>query len=406
MLPLEDRRVVLGVTGGIAAFKVVELASQLVKLGAQVDVIMTEAAEEFVTPLTFQSLTHRPVVTDMFRLLGDLHIGHVSLGERAEAVVIAPATANTIAKLAAGLADNMLTCTVLATRAPVVLAVAMNDLMYENPVTQANLTRLRERGFVIIEPEYGRLAEGKLGKGRLVDIGAILGELRYVLGQTRDYAGKRVVVTAGGTQEPIDPVRFLTNRSSGRMGYALAEAARDRGARVTLISGLSSLPRPYGMDFVVARTAEEMQAAVLPACEQADVLVMAAAVADFRVAEPATQKLKKIEEEGLVLRLVKTPDILRLVNERYGKRRLPVRVGFAAETENLVSNARTKLARKGLDLVVANDITEPGAGFGTETNKVVLVRDHGEEDVPLLPKYDVAMRVLDAARDLLREREA
>ena len=394
----------LGVSGGIAAFKAVELASQFVKLGAQVDVIMTEAAQEFVTPLTFQSLTQRPVVTDMFKLLSEMRIGHVALGERAEVVVIAPATANTIAKLAAGMADNMLCCTVLATRAPVVLALAMNDLMYENQITQENIARLRERGFVIIEPEYGRLAEGKMGKGRLVEVPEIVGIVRGVLGRAGDYAGKRVVVTAGGTQEPIDPVRFLTNRSSGRMGYAIAEAARDRGAQVTLISGLSSLPRPAGVDFVSARTAAEMLEKVLPACDGADLLVMAAAVADYRVAEPSTHKLKKIEDEGLVLQLVKNPDILRLVGERYGARGLPVRVGFAAESENLIDHARAKLRDKQVDMIVANDITAPGSGFGTETNQVVLVHAGGEEELPLLPKYDVAMRVLDVSREILRQR--
>ncbi len=405
MLPLQDRRVVLGVTGGIAAYKAVEIASQFVKLGADVDVVMTAAAQQFVLPLTFQSLTKRPVVVDMFHLLAEMHIGHVSLGERAEVVLIAPATANTIAKLASGLADDMLGSTVLATRAPVVLAPAMNDLMYENQVTQENLGRLRARGFTIVEPEYGRLAEGKMGKGRLAEPRVIVDIVRGVLGRTRDWAGKRVVVTAGGTQEPIDPVRYLTNRSSGRMGYAIAEAARDRGAAVTLISGLSSLPRPGGVEFVLARSAAEMLEQVMPACDGADLLVMAAAVADFRAAEVSTQKLKKFEEEGLVLRLVRNPDILKLAAERYGPLGLPVLVGFAAESENLVANARLKLAGKKVDLVVANDITAPGSGFGTETNKVVLVHQGGEEELPLLPKYDVAMRVLDVARQILSERE-
>ncbi|MCL4464443.1 MAG: bifunctional phosphopantothenoylcysteine decarboxylase/phosphopantothenate--cysteine ligase CoaBC [Chloroflexi bacterium] len=404
-MPLQDRRVVLGVTGGIAAYKAVEIASQFVKLGADVDVVMTAAAQQFVLPLTFQSLTKRPVVVDMFHLLAEMHIGHVSLGERAEVVLIAPATANTIAKLASGLADDMLGSTVLATRAPVVLAPAMNDLMYENQVTQENLGRLRARGFTIVEPEYGRLAEGKMGKGRLAEPRVIVDIVRGVLGRTRDWAGKRVVVTAGGTQEPIDPVRYLTNRSSGRMGYAIAEAARDRGAAVTLISGLSSLPRPGGVEFVLARSAAEMLEQVMPACDGADLLVMAAAVADFRAAEVSTQKLKKFEEEGLVLRLVRNPDILKLAAERYGPLGLPVLVGFAAESENLVANARLKLAGKKVDLVVANDITAPGSGFGTETNKVVLVHQGGEEELPLLPKYDVAMRVLDVARQILSERE-
>lgn len=405
MLPLPGRRIVLGVTGGIAAYKAVEIATSFVKLGAEVDVIMTEAAQQFVAPLTFQCLTQRPVVTDMFRLLADMRIGHVSLGERAEVVLIAPATANTIAKLAAGLADDMLSCTVLATKAPVVVAAAMNDVMYENSVTQENLARLKSRGFTIIEPEYGRLAEGKMGKGRLADSRLVVDVVRGVLGQTRDYAGRRVVVTAGGTQEPLDPVRFLTNRSSGRMGYSLAEAARDRGARVTLISGLSSLPRPGGVDFVSVRTAAEMLEQVIPACDGAQILIMAAAVADYRAADIAQHKLKKVEDEGLVLRLVKNPDILRLAAERYGPRGLPVLVGFAAESDNLAAHARDKLVDKHIDLVVANDITAPGSGFGTETNQVVLVHKGGEKELPLLPKYDVAMRVLDVARERLRARE-
>ncbi|MHB1133675.1 MAG: bifunctional phosphopantothenoylcysteine decarboxylase/phosphopantothenate--cysteine ligase CoaBC, partial [Chloroflexota bacterium] len=347
MLPLQARRVVLGVTGGIAAYKAVEIASSLTKLGASVDVIMTEAAQQFVTPLTFQSLTQRPVATDMFRLLAEMHIGHVALGESAEVVLIAPATANAIAKLAAGLADDMLTCTVLATRAPVVVAAAMNDLMWENSVTQENVARLRQRGFHIIDPEYGRLAEGKLGKGRLAEPRVIVDVVRGVLGHTGDLAGKRVVVTAGGTQEPIDPVRYITNRSSGRMGYAIAEAARDRGAIVTLISGLSSLPQPGGLDFHSVRTASEMQVEVLSACASADILVMAAAVADYRAASAAEHKLKKVGGDGLTLSLVKTQDILRLVAQRFGPRGLPVLVGFAAESENLLANARLKLGEKG-----------------------------------------------------------
>lgn len=404
MLPLRQRRVVLGVTGGIAAFKVVELASRLVRLGAEVDVVMTEAATRFVAPLSFQSLTQRPVVTDLFRLLSEMNIGHVALGERAEVVVIAPATANTIAKLAAGLADDPLSCTVLATAAPVVLAAAMDDLMYANQATRENLERLRQRGYTIVEPEYGRLASGKLGRGRLADIEDILDIVRGVLGGTGDLAGMRVVVTAGGTREAIDPVRYISNRSSGKMGYALAEAARDRGADVTLISTPTALRRPAALDFVPVRTALEMQDAVLAACSQAHILVMAAAVADYRVAAVAEQKIKKTGEE-MVLRLARNPDILRVVAERFGGRGLPVRVGFAAETENLVKNAKAKLLDKKLDLVVANDVTVPGSGFGTDTNQVVLVHSGGEEELPLLSKYEVACRTLDVARDILRGRK-
>ena len=282
----------------------------------------------------------------------------------------------------------------LATRAPVVLAAAMNDLMWENPVTQENIVRLRARGFVVVEPAYGRLAEGKLGKGRLVEPRLIVDEVRAALGRGGDLAGKRVVVTAGGTQEPIDPVRYITNMSSGRMGYAIAEAARDRGAAVTLISGLSALPQPGGIDFVSVRTAAEMQQRVIPACESGDILVMAAAVADYRAASVSAQKMKKFGEDGLTLQLVKNADILRLAAERFGPRGWPVLVGFAAESENLLAHARRKLADKGVDIIVGNDITAPDSGFGTETNQVVLVHRDGEEVLPLLPKYEVAWRVL------------
>ena len=405
MLPLQGKTLVLCVMGGIAAFKAVELASRFVKLGATVDVIMTEAAQEFIRPLSFQSLTKRPVITDMFRLLSDMNIGHVALGERADVVVIAPATANTIAKLAAGLSDDMLTCTVLATTAPVVVVAAMNDLMYANVATQENVVRLRERGFTIVEPEYGRLASGKMGKGRMVEVPEIVGVVRGVLGRNGDFAGKRVVVTAGGTREPIDPVRYITNRSSGRMGYALAESARDRGARVTLITTPSTVPRPTGVEVVQVLTAREMLDAVLRACEGAHVLVMAAAVADFRVAQTAPEKIKKGESEEVQLTLVRNPDILQTVGERFGEG-LPVKVGFAAETESLVANAREKLVRKRLDLVVANDVTKEGSGFGTETNEVVLVDAEVEEELPLLSKYEVALRVLDAARRALIRKEA
>ncbi|MFQ6059031.1 MAG: bifunctional phosphopantothenoylcysteine decarboxylase/phosphopantothenate--cysteine ligase CoaBC [Anaerolineae bacterium] len=407
---LRDKHIVLGVTGSIAAYKAVGLASRLVQAGATVDVIMTEAATELVQPLSFQAITHRPVVTEMFtpstrsghRLLAKMEIGHVTLAQRADLMVIAPATANTIAKLAAGLADNMLTATALATRAPIIIAPAMESAMYESPVTQENLARLRQRGVTIVEPGYGRLASGAVGVGRLAEMEDILGTIRLVLGQGGDLAGRRVVVTAGGTREPIDPLRFVGNRSSGRMGYALAEAARDRGAKVTLVAGPTALITPPGVQFVPVDTAQEMRDAVLAALPGADVLIMAAAVADYRPAEIRERKIKK-GEGGLTLKLVRNPDILAQVarwrESEPGGSRLVV-VGFAAETEDLVENARAKLEAKGLDLIVANPVP---VSFGAPESQATLIDHQGEvTELPLLPKEEIAERVLDRVVGFLR----
>jgi len=390
---LKGKQIVLGVTGSIAAYKAVELASRLVKAGATVDVVMTEAATEFVTPLTFQSITARPVVIEMFKLLRETDIAHVSLARRADVLVIAPATANTIAKLAAGLADNMLTATALATTAPIVVAPAMETGMYENPATQESLARLRQRGVTIIEPGYGRLASGTIGVGRLAEVEEIMGTIRMVLGRGGDLAGRKVVVTAGGTQEPIDPVRFIGNPSSGRMGYSLAEAARDRGAVVTLIAGPTTLPKPVGVDFIPVRTAEEMREAVLEATPGADVLIMAAAVADYRPASIAGRKIKK-GKERLTLELVRNPDILAEVADRQ-----LLKVGFAAETEDLIENARAKLTEKRLDLIVANPVP---ASFGGDTIQATLIARDGEvTELPPLPKSELAELVLDKVVELL-----
>ena len=398
---LKGKNIVLGVTGGIAAYKAVELASRLTQAGAIVDVIMTEAATRFVAPLTFQTITRRPVVTDMFALLQKTEIAHVSLAERADVVVIAPATANTIAKLAHGLADSMLTATVLATAAPLIIAPAMDAGMYENPATQANLALLRERGAVIVGPAYGRLASGKVGKGRLAAVREIMGTIRMVLGREGELAGRRVLVTAGGTREYIDFVRFIGNPSSGKMGYALAEAARDRGAEVTLISAPTALPKPVGVELVAVETAQEMRDAVLDALPETDLLLMAAAVADYRPAHRMGRKIKKGEAEELTLRLVRNPDILAEVAARRGPKPAVV-VGFAAETEDLVANAKAKLVEKHLDLIVANDVTAPDSGFGADTNRVTLLDRRGRiEALPLLPKTEVAERVLDWAVELL-----
>ncbi|MBI4285338.1 MAG: bifunctional phosphopantothenoylcysteine decarboxylase/phosphopantothenate--cysteine ligase CoaBC [Chloroflexi bacterium] len=393
---LASKTVVLGVTGGIAAYKAADLASKLTQAGAKVDVIMTEAATRFVTPLTFRAITGRPVVTDMFDLASEWSIEHVALADAADVVVIAPATANTIARIAGGVADDMLSCTVLATKAPVVLAPAMDVNMFENAVTQENLDRLRARGFTIIDPGYGRLASGKIGRGRLVETEKIIGTIQLVLGRKGDLAGKRIVVTAGGTQEPIDPVRVITNRSSGKMGYAIAEAARDRGATVTLVAAPASLSEPVGVEVVHVGSAVQMKEAVAKAVVQVDALIMAAAVADYQPKAPAKEKVKKTSDT-LTLALVRTPDILSEVRGDF------IRVGFAAESDNLVENARQKLVSKQLDLIVANDITQDV--FGADTNKVILIdRSGNTEDLPLLTKRDVADRILDRTSKLLRDR--
>jgi phosphopantothenoylcysteine decarboxylase/phosphopantothenate--cysteine ligase len=387
---LKEKSVVLGVTGGIAAYKAAALCSQLVKAGALVDVILTPAAAEFVGPLTFQALTHRPVVSDMFSLLTETEIGHVSLAKRADLLVIAPATANTIAKLAAGLADNMLTATVLATEAPILLAPAMESQMWANPLTQENVERLRHlRDVAVIGPAEGRLASGASGVGRMAEPEEILDAACWALGRHGPLNGRRVVVTAGGTREPLDPIRFLGNRSSGRMGYSLARAARDRGADVMVISTVET-PAPYGARLVAVETAAEMCEAVLQALPETEVLLMAAAVADYRPARVAPGKIKK-DERGLALELERTVDILAQVATR--RRADQVVVGFAAETENLIENAREKLARKRLDLIVANDAR---LAMGAAASQVILVGADGRvQSLPLMSKDEVAASVLD-----------
>jgi phosphopantothenoylcysteine decarboxylase/phosphopantothenate--cysteine ligase len=389
-MEMKDKTVVLGVTGSIAAYKAAELASQLTQTGAKVEVIMTEEATKFVAPLTFRNITGRSVVTNMFELNSEYSVEHVALAEAADVVVIAPATANIIAKIAAGIADDTLCCTVLATKAPVILAPAMHAAMYENSVTQDNLAKLKARAFTVIGPAYGRLASGGVGLGRLVDVNEVLGTIYQVLGKSGDLAGKRIIVTAGGTQEPVDPVRCLTNRSSGKMGYALAEAARDRGAQVTLISAPSFLPKPIGIDVVNVGSAQEMYEAVKKAVTKIDALIMAAAVADYRPKRVSRSKIKRGRASSLTLELERTPDIL---GEMKGKF---IRVGFAAESEDLVANARRKLQEKKLDLIVANDITAKVGGIGADTNQVVIIDRKGKtEELPLLPKREVADRILD-----------
>ncbi len=394
---LSNKTIVLGITGSIAVYKAADLASKLTQSGARVEVVMTEAATRFVTPLTFRSLTGRRPI-DMFDLDSEPGIGHIALAEMADIVVIAPATANIIAKLAAGISDDTLTCTVLATRAPVIIAPAMHTFMFQNPITQDNLAKLKARGFIIVEPACGRLASGGIGQGRLAEIEKIIGTIKQVMGKSDDLAGKCVVVTAGGTQEPIDPVRYIGNRSSGKMGYALAKAARDRGATVTLVTAPTSLPEPAGIEVTHIRTATEMKEAVAKAVSGADVLIMAAAVADYQPKSIAKAKIKK-ERPSLTLELMRTPDILTEVKGNF------FRVGFAAESEDIVANARKKLTQKNLDLIVANDITDAESGFGTDTNKVIIISKDGKtESLPLLSKREVADRILDRVAELLAKR--
>ena len=396
--PLSGKTIVLGVSGSIAAYKAAELTSRLLQLGAAVQVAMTPAAARFVAPLTFQSLTHRPVITDLFAPTSDIAVDHVALAQQADAFVVAPATANTVAALAHGLADNPVTTLALSVSAPMILCPAMEHNMFDHPATQANLALLKQRGAVIVEPEEGRLASGLVGKGRLADLDVIIGTVRHVLGLSGDLAGRRIVVTAGGTREPVDPVRFITNRPSGKMGHAIAEAARDRGARVTLIT---TTPPPVqaaaGVDVRRVATALEMQAAVAEAVRGADALIMAAAVADYRPAAAAPQKIKKRNADGVLeLRLVRNPDILASVDAPV------VKVGFAAETENVLENARAKLLEKGLAIIAANDVTAPDSGFDADTNRVTIIHASGDvEALPTMPKIEVAHALLDRVKALL-----
>jgi phosphopantothenoylcysteine decarboxylase/phosphopantothenate--cysteine ligase len=392
---LSNKTIVLGITGSIAAYKAAEIASQLTQEGAKVHVIMTEEAIQFISPVTFRALTGRQVVTEMFDLASEFSIEHVSLAKAADIVVVAPATANIIAKLAAGIADDMLCCTVLATKAPVLIAPAMETNMYNNPVTQDNLSKLKARDFVIIAPATGWLASGKKGLGRLADINDIIGNICQVLGRGGDLAGRHIVVTAGGTQEPIDPVRYISNRSSGKMGYALSEAARDRGAKVTLVTAPASLTEPVGVDVIQVGTAKEMRQAIENVTSQADALIMAAAVADYRPVKAAKDKIKK-GKARLTLELECTPDILGTVKGNF------IKVGFAAESSNLEENAREKLKQKKLDLIVANDITASDSGFGTDTNRVTIIDRKGKiESLPLMSKREIADKILDKVAKLL-----
>ena len=392
---LANKTVILGITGSIAAYKAADIASKLTQAGAEVRVVMTESAARFITPLTLSSITGRPVVTGMWELASEFSIEHVALAEAADVVVIAPATAHIIAHLAAGIADDMLSCTVLATSVPIILAPAMDVNMFKNPVTQENLAKLKARGFIIVGPGYGRLASDKIGLGRLAEISQILDTTKQVLGRSSDLAGRCIAITAGGTREPIDPVRYIGNRSSGKMGYALAQAAKDRGAQVSLITATTSLAEPTGVEVIPVETAFQMNKAVAKAVNGADALIMAAAAADYQPESFAEAKIKK-ESSSLTLELTRTPDILAEVKGDF------IRVGFAAESEDTLANAQKKLKEKKLDLIVANDITDADSGFGVDTNKVIIIDGKGKvEALPLMTKKEVADRVLDKVVGLL-----
>ena len=402
--PLVGKHVILGVTGSIAAYKAADLASKLTQAGAKVDVLLTESATKFVSPLTFRSLTHRAVVTDLFDADSPEAIEHVAIARRADALLVAPATANTMAKLALGLADDILTTTALAVTAPVILAPAMDAGMWDHPTVQQNAETLSGRGVHIAGPGAGRLASGLMGSGRMLEPAELVEHLRWVLARAGDLEGRHVVVTAGGTQEPIDPVRVVTNRSSGKMGYAVAQAARDRGAHVTLVTATSNLPTPYGVRANRVTTVADMRSAVLDACASADALVMAAAVSDYRPANVAPQKIKKVgagTNDGISLDMEKTNDFFLEVPEGV------LRIGFAAETEDLIENARHKLAAKSMALIVANDVTKEGSGFEVDTNQVTIIGADGvTEELPLLTKYAVGDKILDRVVTLLGERDS
>jgi phosphopantothenoylcysteine decarboxylase/phosphopantothenate--cysteine ligase len=398
---LAGKRVLLGVTGGIAAYKAADLCSKLVQAGAQVDVILTEAATRFVAPLTFSAISGRPARVDLWTEPAGEAIPHVRMAAAADLAVVAPLSANTLAKMALGLADNLLTSTLLATVAPLALAPAMESHMWLHPATQANLATLVSRGALVVGPGQGRLASGALGVGRMAEPVEILAAARLLLARGGPLAGRRVLVTAGGTQEAIDPVRYITNASSGKMGTALAEAARDMGAAVTMVHAPMAAAVPYGVAAVPVRAAREMQTAVMERLAETDILIAAAAVADYRPAEAAGQKIKK-EAGDLTLRLVRNPDILAGAAMREGGLRPQVVVGFAAETQDLLANAAAKLANKNLDIIVANDVTEPGSGFGSDDNRVTLLYRGGRQEVlPLMSKAEVAERVLSVAAALL-----
>lgn len=398
---LKGKKILLGVSGSIAAYKAATLASSLSQSGAQVTTILTEAATKFITPLTFQSLTGNPAYQDQDLWGSQAHVLHINLAKEADLLIVAPATANTLAKLALGFSDDLLSLAALGASCPLLIALAMDGGMFQHPSVQDNIERLGRRGAVIVGPETGHLASGLSGMGRMSEPEDILGQARLLLSRNGPLKGRSIVVTAGGTQEPVDPVRVLANRSSGKQGFALAEAALDAGADVTLISGPTSLKIPIGAKRISVTTAEEMAEKTLEACQKADALIMAAAVADFRPSA-AVQKIKKGDGPPL-LALEPTPDILKLVAKQRCQSGYPkVVIGFAAETENLLENAKTKIREKNLDMIAANDVSRPGCGFGCDDNQVTLIRaDGATETLVAAPKIEVAQKIIERLRDLL-----
>ena len=399
---LKRKMVVLGITGGIAAYKAAEFVRLLVKEEVDIHVVMTQNAQKFITPLTFQTLSGNPVVTDPFALLEDAQIGHIALADLAELVVILPATANIVGKIANGIADDFLSTMVMATKAPVLFVPSMNVNMWENKALQKNIQTLLEMGYHLLEPGEGELACHWYGKGRLPELNEVVEKMEDIL-STKDLKGEQILVTGGPTQEPIDPVRFITNRSSGKMGYALAKMARRRGAEVILITGPASLPLPRrDIKFLPVRSAEEMRKAVFNSLVGSSVVIKAAAVSDYRPKEISQKKLKKAESY-YSLELEKTRDILKEIGEKKGDRIL---VGFAAETENLMANARKKLMEKNLDFIVVNDVTKPGAGFELDTNQVKILYSSGEvRDLPVMSKEEVSQFILNDVVKLLKKKK-
>lgn len=408
---LKGKTVVVGVCGGIAAYKAVEVVSRLKKLGAEVNVIMTKNATQFVTPLTFQTISHNPVITDMFAEPKIWDVQHISLAEKADLMLIAPATANIIGKTANGIADDMLSTTIMATKAPVLFVPAMNTNMYDNPVVQQNISRLKSLGYIFMEPDTGLLACGVSGRGRMPDLQAVTDYAVSILcpaagaggdAAQADMQGINVLITAGPTIEPIDPVRYISNHSSGKMGYAIAEAAVQRGASVKLISGPVHLKEPSGVEMVHIKTAQDMYEAVMDNYKDYDVIIMMAAVADYRCAEMADNKIKKSNDE-MVIKLIKNPDIAKELGKIKGKRIL---VGACAETENLVDNALSKIKSKNFDIIMANDVTMEGAGFEVDTNIVKIIDKNGNiKDYPIMSKKEVASKLLDAVMNIYAKQQ-
>ncbi|HOW57978.1 MAG TPA: bifunctional phosphopantothenoylcysteine decarboxylase/phosphopantothenate--cysteine ligase CoaBC [Smithellaceae bacterium] len=397
---LANKKIVLGITGGIAAYKAAELTRRLVKAGAHVKIIMTKSALEFITPLTMQTLSQNRVYTDMFASDDEYDMAHIALAEFADAFVVAPATANIIGKIASGIGDDLLSTTIMAENKPTLICPAMNDKMLANPIVQDNIRRLKKNGYAVMDSAVGELACKTEGKGRLPEIDAILAEIENIM-TPQDLAGVRILITAGPTEEPLDPVRFITNLSSGKMGYALASAAQRRGAHVTLVSGPTSLPLPPVEKIVTVRTAKEMHKAVLQHYKSARVIIKAAAVADYRPKIVANEKIKK-EGKTLFIELERNPDIIAEIGKKKGNRIL---VGFAMETQNLLTNARGKLVKKNMDMIVANNLRQEGAGFRTDTNIITVIDRAGKtESLEKMTKIDAAGAILNRIKKLISEK--